>query len=289
MHCEEFSSFLNGIHYHSEGVGQAVVLVHGASSNLNEFYASGLFPALSKKFHTIALDRPGMGLSKSNEGNKDPISNQIDLIYSFMKELKLQKPIIVGHSLGAAVGAGLIAQYPDFAGGFLSIAGAVSPVGSGRVWYTNAAVTPVFGGIFRHLFVPYLGPSFLPSAIERNFAPDPVPENYESTACLRSVFKPSIFKSNAEDLNAVFSFHKKIYPSYDKIKIPVSLVYGKQDSVVSPELHTNLFKAKVPQTKAIFLEDSGHLPHHGRVELIFNELSEIHEAIKKEKQPEAAL
>ncbi len=43
------------LHYVQAGEGPAVMLVHGASSNLNEF-TSSLLPRLASKYHVIAFD-----------------------------------------------------------------------------------------------------------------------------------------------------------------------------------------------------------------------------------------
>jgi pimeloyl-ACP methyl ester carboxylesterase len=55
------------LHYTDQGAGGAVLLVHGASSNLLEFQTS-LVPVLVRHHWVLAFDRPGYGYSERGDG-----------------------------------------------------------------------------------------------------------------------------------------------------------------------------------------------------------------------------
>ena len=99
------------LHYLDSAPGdderQAIVMVHGASGNLRDFAVS-IFDELAQKYRVIAIDRPGHGYSER------PSSDSVDaawvtpeiqarLIHGAMRQIGVEKPVILGHSWGGAV------------------------------------------------------------------------------------------------------------------------------------------------------------------------------------------
>ena len=90
--------------------GQALVCVHGVTANASSFQA--LADALSPQHRIIAYDIRGRGDSdKPQTGYSIPIYAS-DLA-ALIDALALERPVIVGHSLGALIGLYFAAHYPD--------------------------------------------------------------------------------------------------------------------------------------------------------------------------------
>ena len=92
--------------YHDEGDGAPVVLLHGfaADTNLN-YVRSGVFDLLlDEGYRVIALDSRGHGLS---EKPHDPAAYGDDAmrrdVQALLDELGIERCVIVGYSMGAAV------------------------------------------------------------------------------------------------------------------------------------------------------------------------------------------
>lgn len=92
--------------YHDEGDGAPVVLLHGfaADTNLN-YVRSGVFDLLlDEGYRVIALDSRGHGLS---EKPHDPAAYGDDAmrrdVQALLDELGIERCMIVGYSMGAAV------------------------------------------------------------------------------------------------------------------------------------------------------------------------------------------
>lgn len=95
------------IHYKVSGNGQPIILLHGWGGSMN--YFARLQTYLAKKFTVYALDLPGFGLSTSPTtvwGGAD-FSH---LVEQFINELKIVKPILIGHSFGGKIVINLVAR-----------------------------------------------------------------------------------------------------------------------------------------------------------------------------------
>src|SRR5882762_689756 len=98
------------LHYLDRGTGPVVVLVHGLGGNLRNFY--GLVYKLAAGCRVVAVDRPGSGYSTVS-GEHPTLSAQATIIARFLHRLGLDRPLLVGHSLGGALALALALDHPD--------------------------------------------------------------------------------------------------------------------------------------------------------------------------------
>ncbi len=103
----------NGVTLHTlqwDGQGQTLVCVHGVTANASSFQA--LADALSPQHRILAYDIRGRGDSdKPQSGYSIPI--YANDLAALIDALGLERPVIVGHSLGALIGLYFAAHYPD--------------------------------------------------------------------------------------------------------------------------------------------------------------------------------
>jgi pimeloyl-ACP methyl ester carboxylesterase len=120
---------LNGvkIHYQSYGQGgEAFVLVHGWSSNLEAWGRQ--IPELAKRGRVIALDLPGHGKSDKPElaYTMDHFAAAIDAV---MKDAKVERAVVLGHSMGTPVARQFYRKYPKKTLAIVIVDGALRPFG----------------------------------------------------------------------------------------------------------------------------------------------------------------
>ncbi len=99
------------INYAEAGQGKPMVLVHGWTNNWVGFIPIGVL--LQKKYRVIIVDLPGYG--DSDLLPKYNFEIQAKYLYEFIKALKLEKPILIGHSMGTYIVSKLYSLYPDLA------------------------------------------------------------------------------------------------------------------------------------------------------------------------------
>lgn len=103
------------LHYHERGKGKTVVFIHGFCETHKIW--DHFVDELSKQFHTVAIDLPGFGESKSPmEGFT--ISDIGEQVSDWIVRQGIDKPVVIGHSLGGYVTLAMVEKSPTFFSGF---------------------------------------------------------------------------------------------------------------------------------------------------------------------------
>jgi pimeloyl-ACP methyl ester carboxylesterase len=97
------------LHYVRGGKGPAVILLHGFPEDWVEYRA--IMPRLAKRFTVVAVDLPGIGKSAPVNDGYDS-ANLAGHIHELAEVLKLERPYVVGHDLGAQVTYAYIRRFP---------------------------------------------------------------------------------------------------------------------------------------------------------------------------------
>lgn len=103
----------NGIRIHywrTGGNKPPLVLAHGSSDD--GLCWTNLAKEFQNDFDIIMFDARGHGLSDPPSPS-DPPDVQVEDLAGLIKELKLNRPILMGHSMGSASVAHFAAKYPD--------------------------------------------------------------------------------------------------------------------------------------------------------------------------------
>jgi pimeloyl-ACP methyl ester carboxylesterase len=124
------------IHYLDKGSGPSIVILHGLGGQMGNFtYA--LLERLTDEFRVILMDRPGSGYSRRAPGATGRLTEQAAIVAEFIRKLGLERPLLVGHSLGGAIALGVALDHPEVISGrhssprshFETCAGAVPGAG----------------------------------------------------------------------------------------------------------------------------------------------------------------
>ncbi len=130
------------------GSGQPIVLLHGLASTSHIW--DMVAPILANDFSVAALDQRGHGRSEKPDHGYDFASTTADL-QGFIDALKLDKPLIVGHSWGGSVALEHAVAHPDVPIGLCFVDGGTIEI-SGRPGATldkarEDMSPPVFNGV----------------------------------------------------------------------------------------------------------------------------------------------
>lgn len=112
---------LNGIniHYQQKGSGPDVVLIHGITSCLAQWYVE-IMPALARDYRVTTYDLRGHGLTEITETGYTSEEMAGDLL-ALMDHLDIQKPVLVGHSFGGSIGLNLALTHPERVRGVVAL------------------------------------------------------------------------------------------------------------------------------------------------------------------------
>ena len=102
------------IHYHVEGDGPPLVLQHGLTSSLQNWYAYGFVEELQKDYRLILVDARGHGRSDKPHDPKDyDLKLRVSDILAVMDDLGVEKAHYMGYSMGGRIGFGLVMHALD--------------------------------------------------------------------------------------------------------------------------------------------------------------------------------
>ena len=99
--------------YIDTGKGEAIVLLHGGTSNLESWTSRGVVDNLARDFRVIAFDARGHGKSSSpREPSAYGRQQALDVV-RILDALKINRAHIVGFSLGGSTVAQLLTLHPE--------------------------------------------------------------------------------------------------------------------------------------------------------------------------------
>ena len=256
-------------------VGPPVVLLHGASGNLEDQRLT-LGNALAARRRVILIDRPGHGFSDRPVGRADASPRrQAALVAQALSELGVERAIVLGHSWSGALVAALALDFPERVAGLVLVSPVTHPWPGGIFWYNAVAVTPVIGPLFLRALALPLGLLMIGNAVANVFTPQRPPADYVRRSASRLVLRPAEFMANAQDIAALKPFVTAQVPRYRSIAAPTVVISGDRDTVVSVEVHARAVAALIPGARLVLLEGIGHMPQHAAAEAIVAEIDRL--------------
>jgi pimeloyl-ACP methyl ester carboxylesterase len=263
------------ISYADRGTGDpAVLLVHGLGAQWRVWLPT--IGPLAERRRVIAPDLPGFGDSARPNGRMS-VAGLAEAIEDLCERLELGPVVAVGNSLGGAVMAQLALARPERVER-LVLVNAVGIVPTAREW----AVTLPFiwaGAMLGHQI----------SAARRQIA---ARSGLRKAALWRLIHEP-------EKLNADIVYHGILQPPgpgardaigagiahlsdeweerLEQIDCPTLVVWGEEDLLL-PTRHAETFARRIPGSKLITFEKTGHLPMIEQPEQFNSALLEFIEA-----------
>ena len=97
--------------YYEGGDGPTIVLLHGFAADKNVWLP--VAKLLIPHFHLIIPDLPGWGESSRDAGASYNIDAQAARLNAFVQTLRLQRFVLVGHSMGGAIASVYASDHPE--------------------------------------------------------------------------------------------------------------------------------------------------------------------------------
>ncbi len=247
------------VHVDSWGEGPPVLLIHGASSDMDVFKPT-VIPLLRKRYFLAAYDRPGMGFTRERPPNAETLEVQAKVAADVIEQIGLNKPIVIAHSYGGAVALRLALDRPDLISGLVLIAPVAYDWPGGVSWHLYWSANPVVGGLFNHAAQPFVEAAAR-DGVKGTFAPlPPAPDYFERASVIRAT-TPTALRANGLDLLAAKSEVTAQQDRYPGITMPVAIMTGDRDGVVSPAIHSRQLAKTLPDVRLKIVHGAGHVPH----------------------------
>lgn len=251
------------LHYVERGEGPPVVLIHGNTVTSADFEASGLMDSLAARHRVIAFDRPGYGHSTRPRNRLWTPAAQAYLLYSALQQLGVERPVVVGHSMGTLVALALALDHPSAVQRLVLLSGYHYPELRVDALLTAPVALPVIGDVLRYTVTAAGSRVMLNPAMKAMFAPNEVPAGFVPTLSKEIMVRPVQLRANAEDAAFMMPAARSLSDRYHELQMPVALLAGADDAIVDPAAHSERLHRELPQSSYASIAGVGHMVHHG--------------------------
>ncbi|MEJ6394477.1 alpha/beta hydrolase [Gymnodinialimonas sp. 2305UL16-5] len=261
------------VHYVDEGDGPPVVLIHGASGNVND-WTFDMVGRLSGSYRVLAFDRPGLGYTDMI-GRNASAADQARLLADAAIALGAQRPIVVGHSYGGAVALAWALERRDNIAGLVNLAGASNPWEGGQGTYYALLGNSVSGPAVAALLSAWVPDATLISSIESVFTPQPAPEGFAEHYGPGLILRRFSLLENARQRTGLLPQIEAMVPRYGEIDMPVEILHGDADLTVPLQVHSEPLSTQIPGANLVVMEGVGHMPHHADPQAVVDAIDRV--------------
>jgi pimeloyl-ACP methyl ester carboxylesterase len=265
----------------------ALLMIHGLAGQLSH-YTYGVAGKLAERHRVIVVDRPGSGYSTRAPDASADLSAQAAAMAALVRTLGLGPACVVGHSLGGAVALTMALEHPQQVAGLALLA---------PLTHIRDDVPPVFAGLtiqspsMRKLVAWTLA---IPASIRKSaatlevvFGPEAVPKDFATRGGGLLSLRPSAFLSASADLQALPDRLPQVQARYHELRVPVSVLYGKDDRILDWKANGQALVDKVPGAR-LELVEGGHMLPVTQVDATAEFIEKALQGVSAERAKDAA-
>lgn len=235
---------INGINISVKqaGTGRDMILIHGIFASKE--IMNPLFDYYKNNYHVISYDVRGHG--ESDKPEKFNLDNHAEDLAAIIEYFKLDKPIVVGLSMGSYITLKTAEMYPDL----LSKIVLIGVRGKGEISLMEKAVEENDGN--DDIDLKEMGRLITKRVYPPNTTFEQIQEYHRGN---RS--KTELTNDERKNIYASLS-HYDMMSDVDKVKIPVLLLVGQYDGLNPPSESENVNDA-LSNSQLEIIEDAGHI------------------------------
>jgi pimeloyl-ACP methyl ester carboxylesterase len=211
---------------------KTLVFVHGSGGDHTLWIHQ--YTRLKNDFNIVSLNLPGHGLSEGR-GEQD-VAIYVEWVEKILEKLAIRKPVLIGHSLGAAICLVFALQYGDRLSGIVPVGGgATMPVNQAILDGVKVDPAPVIAMVAKF--------SFAKVNRER----------------LTGLLTDSMTKVNPEILYGDFLSCNKLNVTerVSQIQVPTLIICGDDDKMTPPSM-SQFLKDHIPGARLSLISNAGH-------------------------------
>ena len=253
------------LHYVVEGRGPAVILVHGLGGFAETWRHN--VGALASRATVYSLDLPGFG-----DSAKPPARYRLgyfaEALRGFMDGMSIAQASLVGHSLGGAVSVTYALTHPSRVERLALVGGVVPGCGYRPSWIYRLVAVRGLGEALSLLGCARV----YKAALARCFhVPVRGEIDFFVDYCYAARTEPSAraaYLATLRDVRVDFETHAQDYcRALGTLDLPVLLIHGRQDRIVSPE-HCAQVAETLVRARVRWVDECGHFPQIEHVEAV---------------------
>jgi pimeloyl-ACP methyl ester carboxylesterase len=249
------------LHYSDRGQGSPVVLIHGNAVTGDDWNTSGVAELLLQGHRVIIFDRPGFGYSERPRGRMWTADQQAELLHKALRQLGVERPVVVGHSWGTIVALALAVRHQADVAGLVLLSGYYFWTLRPDALMVAAGAVPVVGDLLRYTVSPLLGWLQMPLLKWAMFSPARVPARFQAEYSPAMALRPSQIRATSVDGALMIPGALALRRHYKDLTLPVVIIAGDGDKVVYKRRSEQL-AASIRGSVLQIVKGAGHMVHH---------------------------
>lgn len=250
------------IHYADEGEGAPIVMLHGLGAHMH-YMRRPLTEGLGDRYRVVAIDRPGAGYSTRASGMDGRLNEQARVVAALIDRLGLDRPLVVGHSLGGAVALAMALDHPDKVSGLALISPLTRFEEDPPKQFRPLAIrSPWKRRLLAHTIAIPMAVKNAPRTIDFVFGPQQPPDDFATEGGAMLGMRPGHFYGMVTDLVAIEHDLPWLERRYGELDIPVGVLFGTADKVLDHQRHGIALASSIRGLDVEILEGVGHMPQY---------------------------
>lgn len=249
VQVEDHKIMVSGLETYYQTVGDVskptLLFMHGWGGRQKNICGKGkerVISELVKYFYVIAPELPGLVRSEPPKEKWD-MEEYAGFIHAFLQSFNIKKPIVMGQSFGGGVATTYASLYPENTSGLILVD--ASQANRPKNWYYRLRFKwkPLFDNVVGNKYVPL----FIKKAMMSLWLGIPSSHiNSQESAT------PYLIMTDIET-------NYNVKTDYRELKMPVLMIWGEKDTLVTPLERAKEIHVEIPQSKLVIIEGGGHL------------------------------
>jgi pimeloyl-ACP methyl ester carboxylesterase len=265
------------LHYSDRGEGSAIVLIHGNAVSGDDWNTSGVAELLLRNHRVIIFDRPGFGHSERPRGHMWTAAQQAELLHKALCELRIERPVVVGHSWGSIVALALAQRHQAQVAGLVLLSGYYFWTLRPDTLMVVTGALPLLGDLLRYTIAPLLGWLQMPLLKWAMFSPARVPPRFQAEFSPAMALRPSQIRATSMDGALMIPGALALRGGYQDLSLPVVIIAGDGDKIVFKRRSEQL-RDSIPGSVLQLINGAGHMVHHLAARQVAQSIESVAEA-----------
>jgi abhydrolase domain-containing protein 6 len=238
--------------YAEGGTGNTIIMLHGLGGSKDNWLQTAKY--FTPNYRVIIPDLPGYGESSKSLDINVNIMPQVERLNLFVKELKLTKFDLVGHSMGGNIAGNYAADYPEMVKtlALFDSAGVKEPTKSEMTLLMEKGKNPFLvkdvNDFDKFMGIIFLKPPEMPSFIKQ----------YLTKQAMEATRNYEIYEKKWKEKglwNDFFILESKL----NKITAPTLILWGDSDKTINISC-VSVFAKNIKNSKSVIVKECGHMP-----------------------------
>jgi len=237
-----------------------ILFMHGWGARKNNFCGKGkerVISELAQHFHVVALELPGLVRAAPPQEVWN-VEEYARFVHAFLAFLELKPKFIMGQSFGGGIASTYASLYPENTPGLILIDASQSNRPKNFYYSLRFKWKPFFDTVVSSKYVPL----FVKKSMMSPWLGTPWDhvQSHEAAAKYRIM----------TDIETNY----QVKTDYKTLKMPVLMIWGSDDTRVTPLEHAKEIHAEIPQSKLAVIDGGGHLALYTHTDQVVKEIVE---------------